>query len=190
MVEALWPQTTTSMKILPSRLNLFRSVAPNHHVREEPTIQTESVQEVQPGPRRARLAAVAVATESLLYSPSVEQLQETPLVGITRRTLARRKTPAGLVTELTEQKLQIFTVILFVLQIDAILRKEAMKAMTETFYAAIFGYDEGILSDDCVLAAALWRNLLNRQCEDPQQLELMVEYVRKQATPQTLCYLV
>ncbi|MED6282309.1 hypothetical protein CHARACLAT_030811 [Characodon lateralis] len=75
---------------------------------------------------------------------------------------------------------QIFTVILFVLQIDAILRKEAMKAMTETFYAAIFGYDEGILSDDCVLAAALWRNLFNRQCEDPQQLELMVEYVRKQ----------
>uniref|UniRef100_A0A3Q2G1V7 Ubiquinol-cytochrome c reductase complex assembly factor 1 n=1 Tax=Cyprinodon variegatus TaxID=28743 RepID=A0A3Q2G1V7_CYPVA len=58
--------------------------------------------------------------------------------------------------------------------------KEAMKAMTETFYAAIFGYDEGILSDDCVLAAALWRNLFNRQCEDPQQLELMVEYVRKQ----------
>uniref|UniRef100_A0A3B5MUQ5 Ubiquinol-cytochrome c reductase complex assembly factor 1 n=1 Tax=Xiphophorus couchianus TaxID=32473 RepID=A0A3B5MUQ5_9TELE len=58
--------------------------------------------------------------------------------------------------------------------------KEAMKAMTETFYAAIFGYDEGILSDDCVLAAALWRNLFNCQCDDPQQLELMVEYVRKQ----------
>uniref|UniRef100_A0A3Q0SEM9 Ubiquinol-cytochrome c reductase complex assembly factor 1 n=1 Tax=Amphilophus citrinellus TaxID=61819 RepID=A0A3Q0SEM9_AMPCI len=61
-----------------------------------------------------------------------------------------------------------------------ILEKEAMKAMTETFYAAIFGYDEGVLSDDCVLAAALWRNLFNRQCEDPRQLELMVEYVRKQ----------
>lgn len=28
------------------------------------------------------------------------------------------------------------------MQIDAIHRKEAMKAMTETFYAAIFGYDE------------------------------------------------
>uniref|UniRef100_A0A3Q2DAI9 Ubiquinol-cytochrome c reductase complex assembly factor 1 n=1 Tax=Cyprinodon variegatus TaxID=28743 RepID=A0A3Q2DAI9_CYPVA len=67
-----------------------------------------------------------------------------------------------------------------IMGIDAIHRKEAMKAMTETFYAAIFGYDEGILSDDCVLAAALWRNLFNRQCEDPQQLELMVEYVRKQ----------
>lgn len=39
---------------------------------------------------------------------------------------------------------------------------------------------KGIQSDDCVLAAALWRNLFGRQCEDPQQLELMVEYVRKQ----------
>lgn len=122
---------------------------------------------------------------------------------------------------------QNWTVVLCVLQIDAIHRKEAMKAMTETFYAAIFGYDEvrrkqelfflenmksipdlwvltpgerpdigpglrwrrvkcvsvflqGILSDDCVLAAALWRNLFNCQCDDPQQLELMVEYVRKQ----------
>lgn len=67
-----------------------------------------------------------------------------------------------------------------IMGIDATHRKEAMKAMTETFYAAIFGYDEGILSDDCVLAAALWRNLFNRECEDPRQLELMVEYVRKQ----------
>lgn len=43
-------------------------------------------------------------------------------------------------------------------------------------------YLQGILSDDCVLAAALWRNLFNRQCEDPGQLELMVEYVRKQVS--------
>ncbi|XP_055723798.1 ubiquinol-cytochrome-c reductase complex assembly factor 1 [Salvelinus fontinalis] len=67
-----------------------------------------------------------------------------------------------------------------IMGIDAIHRKESMRAMTETFYAAIFGYDEGILSDDGVLAAALWRNMFNRQCEDPRQLELMVEYVRKQ----------
>ncbi|XP_052454834.1 ubiquinol-cytochrome-c reductase complex assembly factor 1-like [Carassius gibelio] len=40
----------------------------------------------------------------------------------------------------------------------------------------------GILSDDCVLAAALWRNVFNRQCEDPRQLELMVEYIRKQVS--------
>ncbi|KAM9813395.1 ubiquinol-cytochrome c reductase complex assembly factor 1 [Neosynchiropus ocellatus] len=67
-----------------------------------------------------------------------------------------------------------------IMGIDAVHRKEALKAMTETFYAAIFGYDEGILSDDSVLAAALWRNLFNCQCSDPQQLELMVQYVRKQ----------
>ncbi|KAM6979815.1 ubiquinol-cytochrome c reductase complex assembly factor 1 [Aplochiton taeniatus] len=67
-----------------------------------------------------------------------------------------------------------------IMGIDAIHRKESMRAMTETFYAAIFGYDEGVLSDDSVLAAALWRNIFNRQCEDPAQLELMVEYVRKQ----------
>uniref|UniRef100_A0A671W8V1 Ubiquinol-cytochrome c reductase complex assembly factor 1 n=1 Tax=Sparus aurata TaxID=8175 RepID=A0A671W8V1_SPAAU len=67
-----------------------------------------------------------------------------------------------------------------IMGVDAIHRKEAMKLMTETFYAALFGYDEGLLSDDCVLAAALWRNLFNRECEDPRQLELMVEYVRKQ----------
>uniref|UniRef100_A0AAZ3RG68 Ubiquinol-cytochrome c chaperone domain-containing protein n=1 Tax=Oncorhynchus tshawytscha TaxID=74940 RepID=A0AAZ3RG68_ONCTS len=56
----------------------------------------------------------------------------------------------------------------------------SLMAMTETFYAAIFGYDEGILSGDGVLAAALWRNMFKRQCEDPRQLELMLEYVRKQ----------
>lgn len=67
-----------------------------------------------------------------------------------------------------------------IMGIDAVHRKESMRAMTETFYAAIFGYDEGVLSDDSVLAAALWRNIFNRQCEDPAQLELMVEYVRKQ----------
>ncbi|XP_059836972.1 ubiquinol-cytochrome-c reductase complex assembly factor 1 isoform X3 [Hypanus sabinus] len=38
----------------------------------------------------------------------------------------------------------------------------------------------GILSDDRVLAASLWRHFFNKQCEDPRQLELMVEYVRKQ----------
>ncbi|XP_048878640.1 ubiquinol-cytochrome-c reductase complex assembly factor 1 [Brienomyrus brachyistius] len=67
-----------------------------------------------------------------------------------------------------------------IMGIDAVERKESMKVMTETFYAALFGYDEGILSCDRVLAAALWRNLFNKQCEDPRQLELMVQYVRKQ----------
>ncbi|MBN3292420.1 UQCC1 factor, partial [Polypterus senegalus] len=67
-----------------------------------------------------------------------------------------------------------------VLGIDSVSLKESIRVMTENFYAAIFGYDEGILSNDSVLAAALWRNLFNKECEDPHQLELMVEYVRKQ----------
>ncbi|KAM7401529.1 hypothetical protein PAMP_016837 [Pampus punctatissimus] len=67
-----------------------------------------------------------------------------------------------------------------VMGIDATHRKEGLKAMTEIFYAALFGYDVGILADDSVLAAALWGSLFNYRCVDPKQLELMVEYVRKQ----------
>ncbi|XP_018424153.1 PREDICTED: ubiquinol-cytochrome-c reductase complex assembly factor 1-like [Nanorana parkeri] len=66
------------------------------------------------------------------------------------------------------------------LGIDSVTMKKTMNAFTEIFYASIFGYDEGIISDDRVLAAALWRNLFNIRCDDPRQLELMVEYVRKQ----------
>ncbi|OCT59989.1 hypothetical protein XELAEV_18046008mg [Xenopus laevis] len=67
-----------------------------------------------------------------------------------------------------------------VMGIDSVTLKNSMRSMTEIFYAAIFGYDEGIISDDRILAAALWRNLLNKQCDDPRKLELLVEYVRKQ----------
>ncbi|XP_064023844.1 ubiquinol-cytochrome-c reductase complex assembly factor 1 isoform X1 [Pogoniulus pusillus] len=63
---------------------------------------------------------------------------------------------------------------------NSVALKEDMRSMVENFYAALFGYDEGILSDDHVLAAALWRNLFNKNCEDPRHLELLVEYVRKQ----------
>ncbi|XP_058142958.1 ubiquinol-cytochrome c reductase complex assembly factor 1 isoform X2 [Dasypus novemcinctus] len=38
----------------------------------------------------------------------------------------------------------------------------------------------GILSDDHGLAAALWRTFFDQKCDDPRQLELLVEYVRKQ----------
>ncbi|KAJ7331866.1 hypothetical protein JRQ81_014046 [Phrynocephalus forsythii] len=67
-----------------------------------------------------------------------------------------------------------------VMGIDSYAMKQSMKIMAENFYGSIFGYDEGILSDDHVLAAALWRNLFDKNCEDPRKLELMVEYVRKQ----------
>ncbi|XP_042742564.1 ubiquinol-cytochrome-c reductase complex assembly factor 1 isoform X1 [Lagopus leucura] len=67
-----------------------------------------------------------------------------------------------------------------VMGINSVVLKQDLRSMVENFYAALFGYDEGILSDDHVLAAALWRNLFNRNCEDPRHLELLVEYVRKQ----------
>ncbi|XP_031362368.1 ubiquinol-cytochrome c reductase complex assembly factor 1 isoform X2 [Lonchura striata] len=67
-----------------------------------------------------------------------------------------------------------------VMGINSTVLKEDLKRMVENFYAALFGYDEGILCDDRVLASALWRNLFNRNCDDPRHLELLVEYVRKQ----------
>uniref|UniRef100_A0A8C6EZ08 Ubiquinol-cytochrome c reductase complex assembly factor 1 n=1 Tax=Marmota marmota marmota TaxID=9994 RepID=A0A8C6EZ08_MARMA len=64
--------------------------------------------------------------------------------------------------------------------VNSYVLKKNMILMTNNFYAAILGYDEGILSDDHGLAAALWRTFFNQKCEDPRQLELLVEYVRKQ----------
>uniref|UniRef100_A0A8C8UMM7 Ubiquinol-cytochrome c reductase complex assembly factor 1 n=1 Tax=Peromyscus maniculatus bairdii TaxID=230844 RepID=A0A8C8UMM7_PERMB len=67
-----------------------------------------------------------------------------------------------------------------VMGVNSYILKKNMALMTNNFYAAILGYDEGILSDDRGLAAALWRTFFNQKCEDPRQLELLVEYVRKQ----------
>uniref|UniRef100_G3T995 Ubiquinol-cytochrome c reductase complex assembly factor 1 n=2 Tax=Loxodonta africana TaxID=9785 RepID=G3T995_LOXAF len=67
-----------------------------------------------------------------------------------------------------------------VMGVNPYILKKNMIFMTDSFYAAVLGYDEGILSDDHALAAALWRSLFSRKCEDPRHLELLVEYVRKQ----------
>lgn len=50
--------------------------------------------------------------------------------------------------------------------------------MSEGFQAALVNYDEGILSDDKVLAGALWRRFFDRNCT-ARQLEVMVKYVRQ-----------
>ncbi|XP_056678114.1 ubiquinol-cytochrome-c reductase complex assembly factor 1 [Monodelphis domestica] len=67
-----------------------------------------------------------------------------------------------------------------VMGVNSYVLKKNMLLMTNSFYAGILGYDEGILSDDRGLAAALWRTFFNQKCDDPRQLELLVEYVRKQ----------
>ncbi|KAG7199889.1 hypothetical protein KM043_014335 [Ampulex compressa] len=55
--------------------------------------------------------------------------------------------------------------------------------LTELFYqfnAAIIGYDEGIMSDDKVLAGALWRRFFRSECSNPEKLEQLLIYVRQQ----------
>ncbi|RZF38183.1 hypothetical protein LSTR_LSTR005544 [Laodelphax striatellus] len=58
--------------------------------------------------------------------------------------------------------------------------REHLKYLSEEFQAALLGYDEGLLSDDIVLAAALWRRFLSSDCNEPELIEDLVRYVRKQ----------
>lgn len=51
--------------------------------------------------------------------------------------------------------------------------------MSEQFQYALIGYDEG-LESDMILAAAIWRRIFERQCDDPELIEKLVIYVRKQ----------
>lgn len=56
-----------------------------------------------------------------------------------------------------------------------------MKTIHQEFNATLLNMDEGILSTDTVLAAALWRSVLGPKLElQPQVLELLVHYVRVQ----------
>lgn len=47
------------------------------------------------------------------------------------------------------------------------------------FNAAIIGYDEGLLGNDCILAGAVWRRILQMECENPEIVENLVRYIRK-----------
>ncbi|KAI8497468.1 Ubiquinol-cytochrome-c reductase complex assembly factor 1 [Branchiostoma belcheri] len=57
---------------------------------------------------------------------------------------------------------------------------ESISVWTEQFYAMIFSYDEGIICDDRTLAAAVWRTVFNKSCDDPEKVERLVAYIRKQ----------
>jgi cytochrome b pre-mRNA-processing protein 3 len=52
--------------------------------------------------------------------------------------------------------------------------------LSQQFQAAIIGYDEGLLSNDTVLAGAVWRTFLLQDCSDPENVECLVHYIRKQ----------
>ncbi|GAB1603032.1 ubiquinol-cytochrome-c reductase complex assembly factor 1-like [Argonauta hians] len=62
----------------------------------------------------------------------------------------------------------------------SMIKQDEIHDLVFHFNAALFSYDEGLLSNDKVLASALWRNLFESKHIDPQNLALAVKYVRKQ----------
>uniref|UniRef100_T1IR51 Ubiquinol-cytochrome c chaperone domain-containing protein n=1 Tax=Strigamia maritima TaxID=126957 RepID=T1IR51_STRMM len=58
-------------------------------------------------------------------------------------------------------------------------RKEQLEDLSEQMQASFFAYDEGLLTNDMVLASALWRRFSNQQMENVQHLETLVNYVRR-----------
>ncbi|XP_001354181.1 ubiquinol-cytochrome-c reductase complex assembly factor 1 [Drosophila pseudoobscura] len=59
--------------------------------------------------------------------------------------------------------------------------RQQIETLSEQFQAALIAYDEGIMSDDRVLAGALWRRFFEMNCDDYAQIERLVKYVRQQA---------
>lgn len=55
-----------------------------------------------------------------------------------------------------------------------------LSELSEQFQAAIISYDEGLLTNDKVLAAAVWRIFFEKSCDSPEQIECIVKYIRKQ----------
>lgn len=51
--------------------------------------------------------------------------------------------------------------------------------LSEQFQATLINYDEGLMSDDRILASALWRRFFDMKCEDYTKLEKLVSYVRQ-----------
>ncbi|KAJ8894395.1 hypothetical protein PR048_007046 [Dryococelus australis] len=58
--------------------------------------------------------------------------------------------------------------------------REQLNTLSEEFQASLFGYDEGLLADDKVLAGAIWRRFFQLNCSDPQCVESLVQFVRQQ----------
>lgn len=59
-------------------------------------------------------------------------------------------------------------------------KNEAYTLLGDTFNASFFGFDEGLLGDDTILAASIWRHVLEqREIDDFKVLTRLCEYVRK-----------
>lgn len=56
--------------------------------------------------------------------------------------------------------------------------KNQIYELNEGFQAALVLYDEGLLSNDKVLASAIWRRFYSQNCASAHHLEAMVYYIR------------
>ncbi|XP_028045771.1 ubiquinol-cytochrome-c reductase complex assembly factor 1 isoform X2 [Monomorium pharaonis] len=65
-------------------------------------------------------------------------------------------------------------------QVKNSVKQKQIKEISYQFNAAIIGYDEGIQADDKTLAGALWRRFFHSECNNPEHVETLVHYVRKQ----------
>jgi len=61
-------------------------------------------------------------------------------------------------------------------------RKKGLLTLSDSFVYNLYQYDQGMLGDDKMLAAALWRGFFQMQPVDMNSLEILVQYVRKQLT--------
>lgn len=59
--------------------------------------------------------------------------------------------------------------------------RQQVSILAEQFQATLISYDEGLTSDDKILANALWRRFFDMNCDDYSKLEKLVEYVRHNA---------
>jgi len=59
--------------------------------------------------------------------------------------------------------------------------RQQIASLAEQFQATLISYDEGLMSDDKILASALWRRLLDQNFDDYTKLEQLVQSVRKTA---------
>lgn len=57
--------------------------------------------------------------------------------------------------------------------------RQQVAQLSEQFQATLINYDEGIMSDDKILASALWRRFFDMKVEDYSKLEKLVKYVRQ-----------
>ncbi|KAF5270329.1 hypothetical protein FQR65_LT05517 [Abscondita terminalis] len=58
--------------------------------------------------------------------------------------------------------------------------KPQITDLSDQLNAALIAYDEGLQSSDVILASALWRRVYQQKNVDPEHLDILVKYIRRQ----------